>query len=174
MRTLLTSRGYSHVYTYLTLVAEVALTPESSDAEWHDVDASNLDAVYACYRDAFRETAVPVASPEEARAVLLGADPRARVLFAGGEAAAVLRVAWLDEAARTAQLRFVCRNPRFHGQRLGDRALSETFRILRRTGASSVGWMWRRRIMPHWICTTDGGFGAWSKKTCSGSRSLAQ
>jgi len=138
MRTLLTSRGYSHVYTYLTLVAEVGLTRESSDAEWRDVDVSNLDAAYACYRDAFRETAVPVASPEEARAVLLGADPRPRMLFAGGEAAAVLRVAWLDEAARAAQLRFVCRNPRFRGQRLGDRSLTETFRILRRIGASSV------------------------------------
>ncbi len=44
MRTLLTSRGYSHVYTYLTLVAEVGLTRESSDAEWRDVDVSNLDA----------------------------------------------------------------------------------------------------------------------------------
>jgi hypothetical protein len=79
------SRGYSDVYTYLTLVAEAPLTLESGGAEWRDVDVSNLDAVYGCYRDAFRATAVPVASPEE-----------------------------------------------------GDRALSETFRVLHRMGASSV------------------------------------
>ena len=138
MRELLKERGYSHAYTYFTLVAEVPLTLESGDTEWRDVDASNVDAAYACHRDAFLATGEPVASPEEARAVLLGADPRPRVLFVQGEAAAVVRVVWLDEAARAVELRFVCRNPRFRGQRVGDRALSETFRVSRHMGASSV------------------------------------
>jgi len=152
MRELLKKRGYSNVYNYLTLVAEVPSTLEAGDAEWRDVDASNVDAAYACYRDAFLETAAPVASPEEGRAVLLGADPRPRVLFTAGEAAAVLRVAWLDDqgrgepplpssspqATRAAELRFVCRNPLFRGRRVGDRALSETFGVVRRMGASSV------------------------------------
>jgi ribosomal protein S18 acetylase RimI-like enzyme len=134
----LEERGYANVYVYLTLVAEVPSTLASDDPEWCDVDASNVDAAYACYRDAFVATSEPVASPDEARAVLLGAEPRPRVLFANGEAAAVLRVAWLDEAARAGELRFVCRNPRLRGQRMGDRALSEAFRGLRRMGASSV------------------------------------
>jgi ribosomal protein S18 acetylase RimI-like enzyme len=138
MRELLKKRGYSDVYTYLTLVAEVPSTFESGDSEWRDVDATNLDAAYACIRDAFLANGEPVASPEEARAVLLDADPRPRMLFAEGEAAAVLRLVWLDEAARAAELRFVGRNPRFRGRRVGDRALSETFRVLRHMGASSV------------------------------------
>jgi ribosomal protein S18 acetylase RimI-like enzyme len=138
MRELLKKRGYSDVYTYLTLVAEVPSTFESGDSEWRDVDATNLDAAYACIRDAFLANGEPIASPEEARAVLLDADPRPRMLFAEGEAAAVLRLVWLDEAARAAELRFVGRNPRFRGRRVGDRALSETFRVLRHMGASSV------------------------------------
>jgi ribosomal protein S18 acetylase RimI-like enzyme len=138
MRELLKKRGYSDVYAYLTLVAEVPSTQESGDDGWRDVDASNVDAAYACYRDAFLATSTPVSSPEEGRAVLLAADPRPRVLLAEGEAAAVLRVAWLDEASHAAELRFVCRTPRYRGQRLGDRALSETFRVARRMGASSV------------------------------------
>ncbi len=138
MRELLKRRGYSDVYTYLTLVAEVPLAVESGDAAWRDVDASNVDAAYACCRDAYLGTTAPIASPDEGRAVLLGADPRPRVLLAQGETAAVLRVLWRDEAARAAELRFVCRNPRFRGQRVGDRALSETFRVLRHMGASSV------------------------------------
>jgi GNAT superfamily N-acetyltransferase len=138
MRELLKKRNYSHAFTYLTLVAEVPSARESGDAEWRDVDASNVDAAYACYRDAFVATGTPVSSPEEGRAILLGADPRPRVVFAEGEAAAVLRVAWLDEAARAAELRFVGRNPRFRGRWMGDRALSETFRVARRMGASSV------------------------------------
>jgi ribosomal protein S18 acetylase RimI-like enzyme len=138
MRELLKKRGYSDVYAYLTLVAEVPSTFASGDAGWRDVDASNVDAAYVCYRDAFLGTSTPVSSPEEGRAVLLAADPRPRVLLAEGEAAAVVRVAWLDEASRAAELRFVCRAPRYRGQRLGDRALSETFRVARRIGASSV------------------------------------
>ncbi len=138
MRELLKKRGYSDVYAYLTLVAEVPSTLESCDVGWCDVDASNVDAAYACYRDAFLATSAPVSSPEEARAVLLGADPRPRVLLAEGEAVAVLRVAWLEEPAGAAELRFVCRHPRYRGQRLGDRGLSETFRVARRMGASSV------------------------------------
>jgi ribosomal protein S18 acetylase RimI-like enzyme len=138
MRELLKKRGYSNVYSYLTLVAKVPQTLEPGDPEWGDVDASNGDAAYACCRDAFAETTALVTSPEDGRAILLGADPRPRVLFAEGEVAAVLRVVCLNEAARTAELRFVCRNPRFRGRRLGDRALSETFRLLRRVGALSV------------------------------------
>jgi ribosomal protein S18 acetylase RimI-like enzyme len=60
------------------------------------------------------------------------------VLLAEGTAAATVRVLWRDEAARQAELRFLCRNPRFRGQRMGDRALSEAFRVLRRMGASAV------------------------------------
>jgi ribosomal protein S18 acetylase RimI-like enzyme len=60
------------------------------------------------------------------------------VLLAEGETAAVLRVAWRDEAAGRAELRFVCRNARLRGQRVGDRALGETFRVARRMGATSV------------------------------------
>jgi ribosomal protein S18 acetylase RimI-like enzyme len=138
MTELLRKRGYAHVYTYLTLVAETPWPPESGDGDWRDVDASNVDAAYACHRDAFLATSAPVASPEEARAVLLGADPRPRVLFVEGQAAAVVRAAWLDEESRAGELRFVCRSPRLRGRRLGDRAMSETFRILRRMGASSV------------------------------------
>src|SRR6202034_3109521 len=99
-RELLEKRGYSLAHAYLTLAAEVSLTLETDDAEWRDVDASNVDAAYACYRDAFLATSDPIASPEEGRAVLLGADPRARLLLSEGEAAAVVRVAWHDEAAR--------------------------------------------------------------------------
>jgi ribosomal protein S18 acetylase RimI-like enzyme len=138
MRGLLKRRGYSNVYTYLTLVAEAPSTLEPGDPEWRDVDASNVDAAYACHRDAFLATGEPVSSPEEARAVLLGADPRPRILFAEGEAAAVLRVAGLDEATRAAELRFVCRSPRLRGQRVGDRALREAFRVVRGMGASSL------------------------------------
>jgi GNAT superfamily N-acetyltransferase len=138
MRELLKRRGYSDAYAYLTLVAEVPLAVGACDDDWRDVDASNVDAAYACCREAFRSTSAPVASPEEGRAVLLGADPPPRVLLAEGTAAAAVRVLWRDEAARQAELRFLCRNPQFRGQRVGDRALSETFRVLRRMGASSV------------------------------------
>ena len=138
MRELLKRRGYSDVYAYLVLVAEVPLTVEPDDADWRDVDASNVEAAYACCREAFRATSAPVASPEEGRATLLGADPPPRVLLAEGAAAAAMRVLWRDEAARLAELRFLCRDPRFRGQRVGDRALSEAFRVLRRMGASSV------------------------------------
>jgi ribosomal protein S18 acetylase RimI-like enzyme len=138
LREVLEKRGYSNAYTYLTLLAEVPPTLEPDDPEWRDVDTSNVDAAYACCRDAFAETSAPVTSPEDGHAILLGADPRPRVLFAEGEVGAVLRVVCLDEAAHTAELRFVCRNPRFRGRRLGDRALSEAFRLLRRVGASSV------------------------------------
>jgi ribosomal protein S18 acetylase RimI-like enzyme len=138
MREMLEKRGYSNAYTYLTLFADVQPTLEPDDPEWRDVDASNVDVAYACCRDAFLETSAPVSSPEDGRAILLGADPRPRVLLAEGEVAAVLRVVCLNEPARTAELRFICRNPRFRGQRLGDRALSEAFRLLRRVGALSV------------------------------------
>jgi GNAT superfamily N-acetyltransferase len=138
MRELLKRRGYSDAYAYLALVAEVPWTVESDDADWRDVDASNVDAAYACCREAFLASSAPVASPEEGRATLLGADPPPRVLLAEGTAAAAVRVLWRDEAARQAELRFLCRDPRFRGQRLGDRALSEAFRVLRCMGASSV------------------------------------
>ena len=138
MRPLLKGRGYSDVYSYLTLVAEVPPAAEADDADWRDVDTSNVDTAYACYRDAFLETSSPVSSPEEFRAALLNADPRPRVLLAEGEAAAVQRVAWRDEAASRAQLRFICRHVRRRGQRVGDRAISETFRVARRMGATSV------------------------------------
>jgi ribosomal protein S18 acetylase RimI-like enzyme len=138
MREVLKKRGYSNVYSYLTLVAEVPSTSESDDAEWQDADASNVDAAYACCREAFLATTAPVTSPEDGRAILLAADPRPRILFAHGEVGAVLRVVWVDETARAAELRFVCRNPRFRGQRMGDRALSEMFRLLQRMGALSV------------------------------------
>jgi ribosomal protein S18 acetylase RimI-like enzyme len=138
MGDLMKGRGYSDHYAYLSFVAEVPSTIEPDDPDWRDVDASNVDAAYACYSDAFLATGAPVASPEDSRAAMLGADPRPRVLLAEGNAAAVLRVAWRDEAARRGELRFVCRNLGLRGQRVGDRALSETFRVLRRMGASSV------------------------------------
>jgi ribosomal protein S18 acetylase RimI-like enzyme len=134
----LVNRGYSAVYAYLTLAVEVPPVLASEDAPWRDVDPSNVDAAYACYRDAFLATSDPVASPEEGRAVLLGSNPRPRVLLADAEAVAVVRVGWHDEALRAGELRFVARSPRFRGQRLGDRAMSETFRVARRMGASSL------------------------------------
>jgi ribosomal protein S18 acetylase RimI-like enzyme len=141
LRELLKTRGYSNVDTYFTLVAEVPSALESIDDAWRDVDASNVDAAVACHRDAFLEAGEHVASPEEARAVLLQVvEPalRPRVLFAEGVVAAVLRGVWLDEALGAMELRFLCRNPRFRGQRLGDRALAEAFRVTRRMGAWSV------------------------------------
>jgi ribosomal protein S18 acetylase RimI-like enzyme len=135
---MLKMRGYSQAYAYLTLVADLPPALESPDSDWSDVDASSVDAAYACWRDAFLETTSPMTSPEDGRAILLGADPRPRVLYAGRDVAAVLRVLWLDEAARAGELRFIGRNPIFRGQRLGDRALSEAFRVLHRMGARSV------------------------------------
>jgi ribosomal protein S18 acetylase RimI-like enzyme len=119
-------------------VAKILGTIDRKGTDARDAARVGVDAAYACYRDAFLATSSPVSSPEEGRAVLLAADPRPRVLLAHGEAVAVLRVAWLDEAARAGELRFVCRDPRLRGQRMGDRALSEAFRVLRRMDASSA------------------------------------
>ena len=172
MRALLKERGYADVYSYLTLVADVPAAVAADDDFGADVDASNVDATYACYRDAFLESSAPVSSPEEFRAALLGANPRPRVLFAEGEAAALLRVAWRDGG------RGPGRAPLRLPQRPASRpSASGTGRSPKRSG-SRAAWARRpssstsrRRTGPGWLCTTGGGFVAWRKRRSCGSRS---